>query len=201
VPQGQLLHEYLGEIVSQEEAERRGRLYDKHNQSYLFNVDSETVLDACPKGGKGKFANHLRKAMATAATKVMFVNGDHRVGLYATKDLAPETEIFFDYRYEEEMHNEHTVKTAVVTDWMKDAKMAARVGAGGGISIKNASSGDTAAAAPAVTKALAKPRKRKQAPASAIAVPNGGSSAAGGAAASTKRAKTGVAAAGGGKSA
>ena len=54
VRQGQLLTEYLGEVISQEEADRRGKIYDKHNLSYLFNVDSETVLDACPKGGKAK---------------------------------------------------------------------------------------------------------------------------------------------------
>ena len=54
VRQGELLTEYLGETVSQEEADRRGKIYDKHNLSYLFNVDSETVIDACPKGGKAK---------------------------------------------------------------------------------------------------------------------------------------------------
>ena len=60
---------------------------------------------------------------ATAATKVVLVNGDHRVGLYATKDLAPETEIFFDYRYEQEKQNQNTVKIAVTTDAAERTKL------------------------------------------------------------------------------
>ena len=32
VPRGAFVGEYLGEVISQEEAERRGRLYDKLNR-------------------------------------------------------------------------------------------------------------------------------------------------------------------------
>jgi histone-lysine N-methyltransferase EZH2 len=47
---GDFVHEYIGESISQEEAERRGVVYDKINRSYLFNICSDLVLDAAKKG-------------------------------------------------------------------------------------------------------------------------------------------------------
>jgi histone-lysine N-methyltransferase EZH2 len=35
---GDFVHSYVGELVSQEEAERRGQVDDIKNRSYLFNL-------------------------------------------------------------------------------------------------------------------------------------------------------------------
>jgi histone-lysine N-methyltransferase EZH2 len=43
--------EYVGELVSQEEAERRGRVYDARACSYLFNLNQTQVT--LGKGRKG----------------------------------------------------------------------------------------------------------------------------------------------------
>ena len=37
---GDLVAEYTGELVSQEEADRRGTIYDAVNKSYLFNLNA-----------------------------------------------------------------------------------------------------------------------------------------------------------------
>jgi histone-lysine N-methyltransferase EZH2 len=114
---GDFVHEYVGEVISQEEAERRGRIYDKVNRSYLFNLSSDFVVDASRKGNKTRFANHSSKP--NCYTKMVNVNGDIRIGLYAREDIEPQTELFFDYRYDVGIDNDLIIKPGMTVDWMK----------------------------------------------------------------------------------
>lgn len=57
----------------------------------------------------------------------MFANGEHRIGMYATSDIAPQAELFFDYGYDTEIKSEHLHKRAIKTEWMQDGKMANQI--------------------------------------------------------------------------
>ncbi|KAL3674897.1 hypothetical protein V7S43_000823 [Phytophthora oleae] len=94
--------EYTGELITDEEAERRGAIYDRKQVSYLFGINGEYVVDAARKGNKAKFANHKVKAAANLDVKIISSNGEDRIGLFASEDIEMGAELFFDYGYTHE---------------------------------------------------------------------------------------------------
>ena len=84
----------------------------------------------------------------------MLVDGTHRIGLYASKDVPPDSELFFDYRYLVEAETNGQKKAAVLVDWMADAHSASAVSSGRGAKVL------TGAAARALAPAKRKGKRK-----------------------------------------
>jgi histone-lysine N-methyltransferase EZH2 len=97
-----LILEYTGEVISHNEAERRGVLYDRFGCSYLFNLNKESVVDSTRMGNIAKFVNHSDRNDRNCYPCIKIVDGTHRIGLYAKRPIEAGEELTFDYQYTKE---------------------------------------------------------------------------------------------------
>lgn len=61
IEKGRFVMEYVGEVITFEEAERRGKQYDKEGATYLFDLDYDSIdftIDATLNGNVSHFLNH-----------------------------------------------------------------------------------------------------------------------------------------------
>lgn len=69
IEKNQLVTEYVGEAIKQEEAEERGKVYDSCGQTYLFDLDFNDgeclyTIDAKNYGNISHFINHSVSVLA-----------------------------------------------------------------------------------------------------------------------------------------
>ena len=88
--------EYKGEIITKEEAERRGAVYEIQKLSYLFSLNATQEIDSTNFGNKMRFINHA-KGRANLYPRIIMVNAVHRIALYASCFIRLGQEVFFDY--------------------------------------------------------------------------------------------------------
>lgn len=95
------LGEYVGEIISDAEADRRGAIYDKNHLSYLFGLNKDRTIDATRRGNKFRFINHSA-TRPNCYARIILANCTHRIGFYSLRALEKGEELFFDYKYSTE---------------------------------------------------------------------------------------------------
>ncbi|KAG5889203.1 hypothetical protein JTB14_033281 [Gonioctena quinquepunctata] len=70
----------------------------KEENYYFLTIDKDRMIDAGPKGNVARFMNHC--CQPNCETQKWTVNGDTRVGLFASQDIPAETELTFNYNLE-----------------------------------------------------------------------------------------------------
>jgi len=97
IPKGMRIGEYVGERISEAEADRR---YDDatmaRHHTFLFAVSSRTVIDAAVGGNDTRFINHS----CTPNCEAVIEGG--RVFIDALRPIPVGSELFYDYAYERE---------------------------------------------------------------------------------------------------
>ncbi|KAJ9067963.1 hypothetical protein DSO57_1033583 [Entomophthora muscae] len=107
IPKGRFVAEYVGEIITSEEAERRGLEYDSQGRTYLFdldykyghNEDCPYSIDAYKYGNVTHFINHsCDPNIAVYTTFYESVDYDiHSLAFFAIRDVRKYEELCFDY--------------------------------------------------------------------------------------------------------
>jgi SET domain-containing protein len=96
-----LIIEYRGEVISDEEADRRYPFEDdERHHTFLFLLDDGSVIDAGVKGNAAKYINHSCDPNCEA------VEEDGHIFIYALRDIRKGEELVYDYNYIlDEPHN------------------------------------------------------------------------------------------------
>ncbi|KAK5163123.1 uncharacterized protein LTR77_010907 [Saxophila tyrrhenica] len=97
IRENEFVGEYKGEIITKEEAERRGAVYEHQKLTYLFQLNLTQEIDSTYFGNKVRFINHASRSKANLYPRIIMVNAVHRIALYANRPIAAGQELFFDY--------------------------------------------------------------------------------------------------------
>lgn len=114
ISRGTFVCEYIGEVLNDEEANRRGERYDHNGCSYLYDIDAHIdgarglsegtvpyVIDATKYGNVSRFINH--SCSPNLVNYLVLVESMDcqlaHIGLYASRDIAVGEELAYDYRY------------------------------------------------------------------------------------------------------
>jgi SET domain-containing protein len=104
IRKGTTVVEYLGERVSHAEADARYEHKDPYdNHTFLFTVDSRTVIDAGVGGNEARFINHGCDPNCASTTV------KRRVFIEAIRTIQPGEELAYDYQIQRDADDEPDV--------------------------------------------------------------------------------------------
>jgi SET domain-containing protein len=97
IRKGTRIIEYVGERVSHAEADRRYESKDAtDNHTFLFIVDTRTVIDAGVDGNEARFVNHACEPNCESVIE------QRRVYIDAIRTIQPGEELTYDYQIQRE---------------------------------------------------------------------------------------------------
>ncbi|KAL7683036.1 putative AWS domain, Zinc finger, FYVE/PHD-type, Zinc finger, RING/FYVE/PHD-type [Plasmopara halstedii] len=98
---GQLVIEYVGEVINEEEKERRLLTHAKDSPEdknmYIMDLGKGEYIDARFKGSVSRFINH--SCEPNCHLLKWRVKGVNRIAITALKDIEPGTELSYDYQF------------------------------------------------------------------------------------------------------
>ena len=99
IPADEMVIEYVGQVIRQQVADNREKSYEKIGigSSYLFRIDTDTIVDATKCGNFGRFINHSCTPNCTA--KILTVEDTKRIVIYSKEDIPAGGEITYDYKF------------------------------------------------------------------------------------------------------
>jgi hypothetical protein len=96
---GDILVEYMGEVIRQCVADRREKKYEELGvgSCYLFRLDGDSIVDATRTGSMARFINHCCDPNAIA--RVILADGNSKkIAILAKRDIRRGEEVVYDYK-------------------------------------------------------------------------------------------------------
>ncbi|XP_010541594.1 PREDICTED: uncharacterized protein LOC104815012 [Tarenaya hassleriana] len=106
ISRGEMVVEYIGEIIGPRLADKREREYESGKKvqykgaCYFFRIDKENIIDATWKGGIARFVNH--SCQPNCVAKVISIRNEKKVVFFAERGIYPGEEITYDYHFNHE---------------------------------------------------------------------------------------------------
>jgi len=89
------LGEYVGDLFTSDKHPNIGAATYR-GLNYNFSTNETWVIDAARLGNNSRYANH-EKSHSNCEAQIRLVNGEHRIGFFATKKIGAGKEILLDY--------------------------------------------------------------------------------------------------------
>jgi SET domain-containing protein len=98
ISSGDLVQEYIGEVVTTAMCKARLRQYGPDTPVYFLAINRKMVIDASSKGSVARFINH--SCDPNCETEKWEVGSETRIAIVAKKDIVKGTELTYNYNFE-----------------------------------------------------------------------------------------------------
>ncbi|KAJ7758167.1 hypothetical protein DFH07DRAFT_818963 [Mycena maculata] len=93
---GELIIEYIGELIFDPTTDSREPIGAHRGRCYLFELNDTLSVDGTYAANDARYINHSAHTPNCRAM-VWMVNGEHRIGIFATRKIACGDEVLFNY--------------------------------------------------------------------------------------------------------
>jgi len=108
IPKGAFVVEYVGEVVSDAECERR--MWEAKSREeknfYMMEISADKVIDARHKANISRLINSSCQPNCRSQKCVDASTGEVRVGIFALRDIEPNEELSYNYQFQHFAHEE-----------------------------------------------------------------------------------------------
>ncbi|CAA6671023.1 unnamed protein product [Spirodela intermedia] len=104
IKKGEFVIEYIGEVISDALCEKRlwDMKYRGDQKFYMCEIRKDFTIDATFKGNSSRFLNH--SCDPNCKLEKWHVDGETRVGVFASRAIEPREPLTYDYRYRLTLH-------------------------------------------------------------------------------------------------
>jgi uncharacterized protein len=100
ISKGEFIIDYIGEKITNKEAERREEINDELGITYIFCLDDETCIDGSVGGNDSRFINH------SCDPNCDYVIEDGKILIFSDRLIKKGEELTIDYEYSKDSKKE-----------------------------------------------------------------------------------------------